>query len=57
MDDEGALLPTGAAGEVVIQGPNVTGGYENNPEANASVLHERLVPHRRPGRRWTRTAT
>jgi acyl-CoA synthetase (AMP-forming)/AMP-acid ligase II len=36
MDEEGALLPTGAAGEVVIQGPNVIDGYENNPEANAA---------------------
>lgn len=36
MDDDGNLLPTGAAGEVVIQGRNVTSGYENNPEANAS---------------------
>ena len=43
-------------GEIVIRGPNVTGGYENNPEANA----------RRPSRtagstpatraRWTPTA-
>ncbi|HET8629347.1 MAG TPA: acyl--CoA ligase [Thermomicrobiales bacterium] len=36
MDDEGNLLPPGAIGEVVIQGPNVTSGYENNPEANAA---------------------
>ena len=36
MDDAGALLPTGAQGEVVIQGPNVIDGYENNPEANAA---------------------
>ena len=28
-------LPTGERGEVVIQGPNVVSGYENNPEANA----------------------
>src|SRR6185437_14534949 len=26
---------TGERGEVVIQGPNVVAGYENNPEANA----------------------
>src|SRR4029453_14116522 len=36
MDAEGKHLPTGTAGEVVIQGPNVIEGYENNPEANAS---------------------
>ena len=35
MDDAGALLPAGQAGEVVIRGPNVTAGYENNPDANA----------------------
>jgi acyl-CoA synthetase (AMP-forming)/AMP-acid ligase II len=34
MDAEGNHLPTGTAGEVVIQGPNVIDGYENNPEAN-----------------------
>ena len=36
MDDKGAHLTTGERGEVVIKGPNVTRGYENNPEANAS---------------------
>jgi acyl-CoA synthetase (AMP-forming)/AMP-acid ligase II len=35
MDDAGNHLPKGARGEVVIQGPNVVSGYENNPEANA----------------------
>ena len=35
MDDAGRLQPAGTPGEVVIQGPNVTDGYENNPEANA----------------------
>jgi acyl-CoA synthetase (AMP-forming)/AMP-acid ligase II len=34
MDDAGSLLPQGALGEVVIRGPNVTKGYEANPEAN-----------------------
>ncbi|HEX2513231.1 MAG TPA: acyl--CoA ligase, partial [Chloroflexota bacterium] len=36
MDDAGALLPSGASGEVVIRGPNVIDGYESNPEANAT---------------------
>src|SRR5262249_54389851 len=35
MDNDGNLLPPDARGEVVIQGPNVVAGYENNPEANA----------------------
>ena len=35
MDGEGKLLPLGSVGEVVIKGPNVTPGYENNPKANA----------------------
>jgi acyl-CoA synthetase (AMP-forming)/AMP-acid ligase II len=35
MDEDGNLLPSGTLGEVVIQGPNVVDGYENNPEANA----------------------
>ena len=35
MDDAGNLLAQGERGEVVIQGPNVVDGYEDNPEANA----------------------
>lgn len=34
MNEAGELLPPGAEGEVVIRGPNVTRGYEHNPEAN-----------------------
>jgi acyl-CoA synthetase (AMP-forming)/AMP-acid ligase II len=34
MDEAGNLLPAGQRGEVVIQGPSVVSGYENNPEAN-----------------------
>jgi acyl-CoA synthetase (AMP-forming)/AMP-acid ligase II len=36
MDDRGSHLKQGQVGEVVIQGPNVITGYENNPEANAT---------------------
>ena len=36
MDDQGRRLKVGERGEVVIQGPNVIRGYENNPEANAT---------------------
>ena len=38
MDEPGALQAPGAEGEVVIRGPNVTLGYENNPEANAAAF-------------------
>src|ERR1051326_3812763 len=34
MDESGNLLPSGQLGEVVIPGPNVIQGYENNPEAD-----------------------
>lgn len=35
MDEAGNHLASGELGEVVIQGPSVIEGYENNPEANA----------------------
>ena len=38
MNEVGDLLPAGTQGEVVIQGPNVTRGYHNNPEANAAAF-------------------
>jgi acyl-CoA synthetase (AMP-forming)/AMP-acid ligase II len=38
MDDDGSILPQGAIGEVVIRGPNVTSGYEANPDANAKAF-------------------
>jgi acyl-CoA synthetase (AMP-forming)/AMP-acid ligase II len=38
MDNTGALLPASAIGEVVIRGESVTGGYHNNPQANADAF-------------------
>jgi acyl-CoA synthetase (AMP-forming)/AMP-acid ligase II len=38
MDLEGSLLPAGSTGEIVIKGPNVTAGYENNPKANGEAF-------------------
>ena len=38
MDEAGTLLPPDTVGEVVIRGPNVTRGYEANPEANAKAF-------------------
>ena len=35
MGEDGQLLGAGEIGEIVIRGPNVTAGYENNPKANA----------------------
>jgi acyl-CoA synthetase (AMP-forming)/AMP-acid ligase II len=40
MDADGRLLPAGSVGEVVIRGPNVMAGYENNPAANAAAFHD-----------------
>ena len=34
-DEQGAVLPVGDTGEVVIRGPNVTRGYETDPVTNA----------------------
>jgi acyl-CoA synthetase (AMP-forming)/AMP-acid ligase II len=38
MDEAGAILPSGAIGEIVIRGDNVMAGYEANPPANASAF-------------------
>ena len=40
MDEAGALLPSGATGEIVIRGPNVTSGYARNPAANADAYRD-----------------
>jgi long-chain acyl-CoA synthetase len=38
MNDEGALLPLGETGELVIRGPQVMKGYWQRPEETAKVL-------------------
>ena len=38
MDDQGNLLDDDTIGEIVIRGPNVTVGYENNSAANAEAF-------------------
>jgi oxalate---CoA ligase len=40
MDDSGNLLAPGTVGEVVIQGPSVTRGYEDNPTANLTSFRD-----------------
>ncbi|MCB1499348.1 MAG: AMP-binding protein [Bauldia sp.] len=38
MAENGAMLGPDLVGEIVIRGPNVTAGYEANPDANASAF-------------------
>lgn len=38
MSPSGKILKAGKEGEVVTRGPNVTKGYENNPEANEAAF-------------------
>ncbi|HEY3840059.1 MAG TPA: AMP-binding protein [Bryobacteraceae bacterium] len=40
MSAEGDLVPAMMTGEIVIRGVNVTAGYDNNPEANASAYQQ-----------------
>jgi acyl-CoA synthetase (AMP-forming)/AMP-acid ligase II len=38
MAPDGRLLGSGEEGEIVIRGPNVTAGYENNADANVTAF-------------------
>ncbi|HET6984208.1 MAG TPA: AMP-binding protein, partial [Myxococcaceae bacterium] len=40
LDDDWKVLPQGEVGEVAIRGPNITPGYEANPEANAKSFRD-----------------
>jgi acyl-CoA synthetase (AMP-forming)/AMP-acid ligase II len=40
MDKAGQLLAAKEVGEIVIRGPNVTRGYDNNPAANAAAFSD-----------------
>jgi oxalate---CoA ligase len=38
--EDGQFVAAGVVGEVVIRGPNVTAGYENNPKANEEAFED-----------------
>jgi acyl-CoA synthetase (AMP-forming)/AMP-acid ligase II len=40
MDQDGNFLAQGEAGEIVVRGPCVFGGYDNDPEANADAFFD-----------------
>ena len=39
LGDDGALLASGHTGEIVVRGPTVFAGYENDDEANRRAFH------------------
>ena len=40
MDSEGRRLPAGKRGEIVLRGPTITSGYDNDAAANASAFRD-----------------
>ncbi len=40
VDDDGKLVKTGTVGELVLKGPGVTTGYDNDPEATAKTTKD-----------------
>jgi acyl-CoA synthetase (AMP-forming)/AMP-acid ligase II/thioesterase domain-containing protein len=40
IDEGGRRVPPGTVGEVVIRGPNVTAGYEDDPAANTGAFRD-----------------
>ena len=40
IDETGRHVTPGSIGEVVIRGPSVTAGYQNNPDANAKAFRD-----------------
>ncbi len=40
VDDAGREVPSGASGEVIVRGPNVTPGYYGLPEANRETFRD-----------------
>ena len=40
VDDAGTEVPTGASGEVIVRGPNITPGYYHLPEANRETFRD-----------------
>ncbi|KAJ4387234.1 hypothetical protein N0V93_007823 [Gnomoniopsis smithogilvyi] len=51
-DDYGRLMPIGAIGELVVEGPNVAAGYYNNPEKTQHAFVKSLpfLPEQRRNR-------